>query len=619
MALTGAVKRLRGDGASTRRKGSFSDNTLLRVKIPPWRTRIVLGALGLAFLALAGKVIYLQAFSTHYLQKQGEARYARTIDLPASRGKIVDRQGTVLASSLPARSIWAVPEQFAGRAEQKDQLAKLLGLSRKELELKLSDEDSSFVYLQRQVEASVAEQIAGLGLSGIYQQKEYKRYYPEGEVVAHLVGFTNVEDKGQEGVELSLNRDLAGHAGHRRVIKDNLGRVVEDVVPLREPVNGQDVQLSVDSKVQFHAYTALKEAVKEHKAKSGAVVVLDVVTGEILALANWPTYNPNQRQRLSGEQLRNRAITDTFEPGSTMKSFTTALALETGRVRPQTVIQTAPGKMSLGGFTIHDSHVHGALSVEEILQKSSNIGTAKMALQMQPKEMWDFYAALGLGQAPKLGFPGAVAGRIRPFKTWKPIEQATMSYGHGLSVSLIQLARAYSVFARDGEILPLSLIRQNAPIKGVQVIKPETARAVRKMLEMAAGPGGTTQKAFVSGYRVAGKTGTAHKQEDGRYVNKYVASFVGFAPVSSPRVVVAVMIDEPTGAHYFGGDVAAPVFSRITSDALRSLRVAPDAPILPLAPLTPGSPNTPGGGPRLTQSPLIDGVAVLSLNDRGAP
>ncbi len=452
----------------------------------------------------------------------------------------------------------------------------------KDLDKKLADEDSSFVYLQRQVEASVAEEIANLGIKGIYQQREYKRYYPEGETTAHVVGFTNVEDRGQEGIELALNRDLAGQAGHRRVIKDNLGRVVEDVVPLREPVNGHDVQLSIDAKVQFHAFAALKESVQALNATSGAVVVLDVQTGEILALANWPTYNPNQRQKLSGEQLRNRVITDTFEPGSTMKPFTTALALESGRVTPHTMIQTAPGKMTIGTNTIHDSHAHGMLSVEEILQKSSNIGTAKMALQMEPKEMWDFFAAIGLGQAPKLGFPGAVAGRIRPYKNWKPIEQATMSYGHGLSVSLIQLARAYSVFARDGELLPVSLVRQNEIAQGVRVVKPETARAVRKMLEMAAGPGGTAPKAQVVGYRVAGKTGTAHKLENGRYVNKYVSSFVGFAPVSAPRVVVAVMIDEPKGGVYFGGDVAAPIFSRITNDALRALRVAPDAPLAPL-------------------------------------
>ncbi len=596
--LARAVDRIRSGGASTRRKGSFGDNALLKVRLPEWRTKMVLGALSLGFLALAGKVVYLQAFSTGFLQKQGEARYARTIDLPASRGKIVDRNGTVLASSLPASSVWVEPDQFAARSDQKIQLAKLLSLSSKELDAKLSDEDRSFVYLQRQVDASIAEQISSLGIRGIHRQREYKRYYPEGETMAHVVGFTNIEDRGQEGIELALNSNLSGQAGHRRVIKDNLGRVVEDVIPLREPVNGQDVQLSIDSKVQFHAFTALKEAVKQYNAESGAVVVLDVVTGEVLALANWPTYNPNQRSRLSGQQLRNRVMTDTFEPGSTMKPFTTALALETGRVKPWTMIQTAPGKMTIGSHTIHDSHAHGLLSVEEILQKSSNIGTAKMALQMAPKEMWDFYANLGLGQAPKLGFPGAAAGRIRPFKSWKPIEQATMSYGHGLSVSLIQLARAYSVFARDGELLPVSLIRQNQAAPGVRVVKVETARAVRKMLEMAAGPGGTAPKAYVQGYRVAGKTGTAHKQENGRYVNKYVSSFVGFAPVSSPRVVVAVMIDDPKGKIYFGGDVAAPIFSRITNDALRALRVAPDAPMLPL---------------KTTDLGISDSPALLSL------
>jgi cell division protein FtsI (penicillin-binding protein 3) len=330
--------------------------------------------------------------------------------------------------------------------------------------------------------------------------------------------------------------------------------------------------------VQYLAFAAVRDAVKEHKAKAGAAVVLDTVTGEVLALANWPTYNPNARSQLTGAQLRNRVITDTFEPGSTMKPFIAGMALESGKFSPKTQVQTAPGKLTIGSATIHDAHPHGVLTVEEIIQKSSNVGTVHMAMKFDRQHMWDLYSHLGFGQAPQMGFPGAVAGRLRPHKNWRPIEQATMSYGHGVSVSLIQMARAYSVFAREGELISVSMLKSDGQANGVQVFKPETAKAVLKMLEMAAGPGGTAPKAQVRDYRVAGKTGTAHKQEDGKYVNKYVSSFVGLAPASNPRLVVAVMVDEPSAGKYYGGDVAAPLFSKLTGDALRALRVAPDAP-----------------------------------------
>ncbi len=394
-----------------------------------------------------------------------------------------------------------------------------------------------------------------------------------------MVGFTNVEDIGQEGVELARNPELAGRSGSRRVIRDRLGRVIEDVGAVREPHHGNDLALSIDSKIQFLAFDALRDAVQTHKAKAGAAVVLDTRTGEILALANWPTYNPNQRGQLSGAQLRNRVITDTFEPGSTMKPFTIALALEIGDVTPGTVIQTAPGRLTIGTSTIGDAHAYGPLTVEQVVQKSSNVGTAKIALAMPAQKMWEMYAALGLGQAPRIGFPGAVAGRVRPYRSWRPIEQATMSYGYGLSVSLLQLARAYTVFANDGALLPLTMFKVDAPPEGQRVLGPQNARAVRHMLEMAAGPGGTAPQAQIAGYRVAGKTGTAHKRDGGKYVNKYLASFVGFAPASDPRVVVAVMIDEPSAGKYYGGQVAAPVFARIVGDSLRTLRVPPDTPM----------------------------------------
>jgi len=558
----------------------FATNRLLDVKLPAVRSRIVMLLMAIAFIALAGRAIWLQLMTRDFLQKQGESRYGRTIELPASRGKVLDRNGLVLASSLPASAVWAVPEDVKATPEQLARLAKLLEMPEAELRRRVSaDSDKTFVYLKRQVESDLAARVEALAIPGIHLRKEYKRHYPEGETLAHVVGFTNVEDVGQEGIELAQEKALAGRLGSRRVIRDRLGRIIEDVGILREPQDGHDLQLAIDSKVQYHAFAALRDAVREHRAKAGAVVVIDVRTGEVLALANLPTYNPNQRGQLSGAQLRNRVITDTFEPGSTMKPITLALALDRGVVTPQTVVNTAPGRLTIGSATIGDAHTYGALTVEQVLQKSSNVGTAKVALSMSPQRMWEMFTAVGFGQAPSMGFPGAVAGRVRPYKNWRPIEQATMSYGHGISVSLVQLARAYTIFARDGDMVPLSMVKAGAPAPGVPVIAPRTAQAVRKMLEMAAGPGGTAPKAQVAGYRVAGKTGTAYKQEGGHYVKRYIASFVGFAPVSDPRIVVAVMIDEPSAGKHYGGEVAAPVFSQIVGNSLRALRVAPDAPL----------------------------------------
>ncbi len=557
----------------------FAANPLLEVRLPAFRSKLVMLMVALAFIALVARAVYLQVISNEFLQKQGEVRYGRTLELPASRGKMLDRNGVVLASSLPARAVWVSPEDFEATPEQLAQLARLLQVPVRELQRLAGKDERTFIYLKRQVDADVAAQVDALGIPGVHQRKEYKRHYPQGEVLAHVVGFTNVEDVGQEGMELAQEKRLAGRPGSRRVIRDRLGRTVEDVGLVSEPHDGRDLQLSIDTKIQHHAFMALRDAVTENRAKAGAVVVLDVRTGEVLALANLPTYDPNERDRLNGARLRNRVITDTFEPGSTLKPFTTVVALESGKYTPQTVIDTSPGRLTIGNRTIGDAHPHGALTVEEVLQKSSNVGTVKISLSMPAQKMWEMYAAAGFGQAPQIGFPGAVAGRLRPYKSWKPIEQATMSYGHGISVSLIQLARAYTMFARDGDIVPLSMVRTSEPAPGVPVASHKTIVAVRKMLEMAAGPGGTAPLAQVPGYRVAGKTGTAHKQEGGRYVNKYISSFVGFAPASDPRLVVAVMIDEPSAGKYYGGSVAAPVFSRIVGDALRTLRVPPDAPL----------------------------------------
>jgi cell division protein FtsI (penicillin-binding protein 3) len=559
----------------------LSSNALLEAKLPAWRSRFMLGMLALAFVALGLRAFYLQAWTNTYLQKQGAVRYERTLEVPASRGKIVDRHGTVLATSLPAKAVWAIPEDVEVPPARLAELARLLDMDQRELSRKLA-EDKTFVYLRRQVDPAVAARVVALALPGIHQRNETKRHYPGGETIAHVVGFTNVEDVGQEGFELSQQQRLAGKPGMRRVIKDNLGRPIEERGSGREPQDGSDLALSIDSRIQYAAHSALRDAIAEHRAKAGAAVVIDVATGEVLALSNWPTYNPNTRKDLTGAQLRNRVITDTFEPGSTMKPFTAALALEAGKVRPSTSIDTGAGRITIGASTIRDVKGYGTLTVEQIVQKSSNVGTVKMALQLAPKQMWEMYASLGFGQPPQVGFPGAVAGRVRPYKSWKPIEQATMAYGHGMSVSLLQLARAYSVFARDGELVPITMLRTAEPAPGTRVLRAETASAVRQMLELAAGPQGTAPLAQVAGYRVAGKTGTAHKIEDGRYVNRYVASFVGFAPVSNPRVIVAVMIDEPSAGRHYGGQVAAPVFSKVVEDALRALRVPPDAPFATL-------------------------------------
>jgi cell division protein FtsI (penicillin-binding protein 3) len=564
----------------------YSTSPLLASRTPPWRSKFLVALVGLSFCVLLGRAAYVQIVGSAFFLKQGEIRYGRTLELPASRGRIVDRNGLILASSVPAPSIWAIPKDLEGDAAQRARLARLLGMSPAELTARL-DDNPNFVWLRRQVEEPVAKEVLALGIKGIHQVREYKRKYPEGEAAAHVVGFTNVEDRGQEGVELAFQQELAGRDGARRVIKDRLGRVVEDVGDSVAPVDGRDIELAVDSKVQFFAYQRIRDAVAEHKAKAGSVVVLDAQTGEVLALSNFPSYSPADRRNLSGAQLRNRALTDTFEPGSTMKPFVAAWALESGRVTPDTMIQTAPGRMTLTGSTITDSHPHGDLTVSQVIQKSSNVGAVRMAMTFQPREMWELYSALGFGQKPQLGFPGAVTGRLRPYKTWRPIEQATMSYGYGLSASLFQIAHAYTVFAHDGELIPVTMTKNPAvapgtPVGGVRVLSPKTAQAVRKMLHLATSAGGTAPKAQVMGYSVGGKSGTAYKQEGKGYEKKkYRAWFVGMAPIKNPRIIVAVMVDEPTAGKYFGGDVAAPVFSQVVQQTLRMMNVQPDLEVKP--------------------------------------
>ncbi len=564
---------------------AYTSSPLLASRTPVWRSKLIVAAVALGFVGLAVRAAYIQVLSNDFYQKQGEVRFARTLELPANRGRILDRNGLILASSVPAPSIWAIPEDVDLDSKQALQLAKLLEMPVADLNKKLADDDKTFVWLKRQVDDGVAKQIAGLALKGIYQRKEYKRQYPEGEAAAHVVGFTNVEDSGQEGVELAFNKELGGRAGSRRVIKDRLGRVVESVGETTPPADGRDLQLSIDSKVQFFAYQKLRDAVTVHKARAGSVVVLDAITGEVLALANYPSYTPDKRRNLSGEQLRNRALTDTFEPGSVMKPFTVGLGLETGRITPQTLIDTGGGKYNVTGSTISDSHANGVLTVEGVIQKSSNIGTTKIAMQMPAREMWELYSQAGFGQKPQISFPGAVSGKLRPHKTWRPIEQATMSYGYGLSASLFQMARSYTVFSHDGQIIPVTMLKTDQPAVGVPVLSERTAGQVRKMLQMAAGPGGTGQKAQTIGYSVGGKSGTAYKQIGKGYGTdknrKYRGWFVGMAPIEKPRIIVAVMIDEPSAGQYYGGAVAAPVFSEVVQQTLRMMGVQPDMAVKP--------------------------------------
>ena len=555
----------------------FSTTPNLVLRLPMWRSRLMLFLLFFVFMLLLIRAFWIQGPGNAFYEAKGVRGTQRELELPASRGKILDRNGQVIATSLEAKSVIAyndtVPDDLS--AEKVKALANLLQISETELRKKLKEERKQ-IFLKRQVDPAVAQQIKLLEIPGIGLNNEYRRFYPEGEAMAHVVGFTNVNDKGQEGMELSREKELAGHPGQRRVVVDRLGRVVEEMAILQLPQNGKDLNLSIDSKIQFLAYNAVKSAVETHHAKAGGAVVLDTQTGEILALANYPSYNPNDRKYLTGEQLRNRVLTDTFEPGSTIKPITVSLSLEKGQVQPNT--QMAIGaKYLIGPKPITDTHPYATLTVAQIIQKSSNIGTAKLAMNTSPQEMWDLYTAAGFGQAPKIGFPGAVAGTLHPYTKWVPSDQARIAFGYGISASLFQVARAYTIFARDGELVPLTIERSPEFKPGTPVISAKTAIEMRGMLETVTEPGGTAVKAQAEGFRVGGKTGTAHKLVGKGYGNKYRAYFAGLAPISAPRIVVAVMIDEPTGGSHYGGDVAAPVFSTIVSETLHTLNVLPDA------------------------------------------
>lgn len=573
--IVGAIMR---DRQAKKAAPEREADPLIIIPIPKNRTYFAFFLIVLMFVVLACRAFYLQYVATDFLQSQGEQRFARTISIEGTRGEILDRNGVVLASSQPCRSIWADPSFLKDvDPEKMKALARILNMKYSTLMKKIRQSSSpNFTYLARSQDLDTAEAVRQLGIPGIGISPEMRRQYPDGPAMAHIVGYTGWDDRGQEGVELARDRVLAGQRGARRVIRDRHGRIVDDVWA-KEALPGQDVSLAIDSRVQFIAYEALKRAIEKTQAKAGAVVVADVNTGEIIALANAPTYDPNDRSTVRFERVRNRVLTDQFEPGSTMKPFAIAKALDMGIIDPLTTIQTAPGKLTIGDRTIGDTHDYGLLTVAEVVAKSSNIGTAKIALEISPQTLYETYSELGFGKAPHIGFPGATSGRLRPGKTWRPVEQATISYGHGVTVSLMQMVRAYTALARNGDVIDLTLFKRdpNEKLQGTQVFKPETARRMRAMMMATVKKGGTASNVNVAGYSVAGKTGTANKVKNGQYTRDVVASFVGIVPATQPRFIVAVMVDEPKKGRY-GGLVAAPVFNEVAQGALRTLMVSPD-------------------------------------------
>ena len=561
--------------------GVYAPSPLLGVKLPPGRAWLVKGLLYAAFAALALRAFWVQVWTTQFYQDQGELRFVRTIELPAMRGRILDRNGNILASSIPAKTIWADSGTVSASDDKVRELARLLGLDPATLADRLAM-DKQFVYLKRQVDVDVARRVKALGIKGIYESPSYKRYYPEASAAAQLIGFTNIDGQGQDGLELSLQSRLAGHPGVRKVVKDRLGNVIEDVSGGVPPVDGQDVRLSIDSKIQYLTYQALKQAVADNKAKNGSAVVLDARTGEVLAMANYPSFDPNSRRRMSESDIRNFALTDAYEPGSVMKPLTLSAALQAGIITPTTVFHTAPGCQQFYGANICDDNDNGDIELPQVIQYSSNVATSQVVSRMSPQLQWDMYTALGLGQKPQIEFPGATSGLMRPMKRWRPIDRLTMGFGYGIGISTLQLAHAYLIFADRGRIFPVTLFERSEAPHGVQVVSPRVAREMRGMLALVTQPGGTAPAAAVPGYSTAGKTGTAWIARDGHYDKKlFRAQFVGLAPIDHPALVMAVSIDQPSAGKHFGGQVSAPVFAAVVPQALRILGVRPDLPVKP--------------------------------------
>ncbi|VAW80659.1 Cell division protein FtsI [Peptidoglycan synthetase] [hydrothermal vent metagenome] len=549
-------------------------------KIPISRARrfVLIGLMLSGFTVLAGRSAQLQLVDQEFLQEQGDARHLRTVKVPAHRGMIVDRNGEPLAISTPVQSVWVNPQELVASPGEMSRVAELLALGADKLQRLIGQrKDLKFVYLRRRIPPDRAQQIMDLGIRGIYLQREYRRYFPAGEVASHLIGFTNVDDHGQEGLELAYDDWLTGEPGAKRVIKDGHRHIIENVENIRSARPGKTLSLSIDRRIQYLAYRELKAAVRQHNARSGSIVVLDNRTGEVLALANQPSFNPNNRKRLKPSRMRNRAATDVFEPGSTMKPFIIAAALQSGEYQANTRISTSPGQFQVGVYTIKDMHDYGVLDLAGVIRKSSNVAASKIALSLEPELLWGYLSGAGFGQSTGSGFPGEADGHLANYHRWRDIERATLAYGYGLSVTAMQLAQAYSVFANDGYRVPVSLLRRNTRPEREVVYSPEVARSVRSMMESVVKEGGTAPMAAVSGYRVAGKTGTVHKSVSGGYAqDKYISVFAGMAPASDPSLVAVVMINEPRNGKHFGGQVAGPVFSRVMAGALRVLNVTPD-------------------------------------------
>ena len=529
----------------------------------------------LCSVALIARAVNLQVMETEFLQGQGEARFQREVEIPTRRGNILDRSGEPLAVSTPVDSVWVNPVELLQSPEDIVPLAEALGADADEIERRLNQRSGrEFVWLRRRLHPDVAAGIEALDLSGVYLQKEYRRFYPAGEVAAHVIGFTNIDDVGQEGLELTYNDWLQGKPGLKRVIRDRLGRTVEHSEVLREAEDGHDLTLTIDRRLQYLAYRELKRTVLKHGARSGSVVLLDIASGEVLAMVNQPAFNPNQ-PNFDSDGLRNRAVTDVFEPGSVMKTFSVAAALEAGIVVPDSPIDTTPGRINVSGHTISDHRNYGPIDVTRVITKSSNVGATKLALQLQPEQLWSVYDRFGFGEVTGVGFPGESAGVLRSYRRWRRVEQATLSYGYGLSVTALQLASAFAAVADEGRMRRPSLILgTNNP--AVSIMDPEIAREVAVMLETVTGPEGTGKSARVNNYRVSGKTGTSRKASAAGYASRYIATFAGFAPSSHPRLAVVVTINDPSAGEYYGGLVAAPLFSTIMGGALRLLDVAPD-------------------------------------------
>ncbi|MEJ2258571.1 MAG: penicillin-binding protein 2 [Woeseiaceae bacterium] len=551
--------------------------------------RVSLVAVFFAILAvsLVARAVHLQVLDKDFLNEQADTRHLRTAKITAHRGTILDRNGEPLAISTPVDSIWVNPRQFAPAVDRIPQLARTLGVDSQMLMRRVTRSmDKEFLYLKRHLSPEQAQEVLDLGLPGVSVQREYRRYYPASEVTGHLVGFTNIDDEGQEGLELAFNHWLAGESGAKRVLKDRLGRAIENVASIRPPRHGKDLRTSIDLRLQYLAYRALKGAIKLHNARSGSIVVLDVHTGEVLAMVNQPTYNPNDRSQFAAERYRNRAVTDIFEPGSSIKPLVIAAALESGQYRPSSIVDTAPGFIDIGAKRIEDTRNLGRISLTTILARSSNVGITKLAMTLQPDLLWETMTRFGLGELTNSSFPGESAGMLTHYSNWRPISQATLAYGYGVSVTPLQLAQAYAAIGNGGQLMPVTLMAGGGTAEARRILSADTADSVRRMLEEVVRPGGTGTKAAVEGYRVAGKTGTAWKFATGGYSeDKYISIFAGLAPASNPRLATVVVIDEPGGELYYGSDVAAPVFADVMSESLRLLAVAPDA----ATPRDPGS------------------------------